>query len=241
MARPRLNNWWVPGEGITRVVIQADIQRYLGPDALVKPGENEGRPGYWVTAYRTLTSEMINDLKLDTQRWEREQEQIGRRGSPLVREGKSRHPDFSAGQQDQLAAYRDSTIHQSRQYYGPTGDDPYGGRQQQQTQSRSGYDQSPNYTHSNPQQSYNTTSQPQGYSPVQPGYSSEPRTTQSIPQYSTGYPQQPGRSEHPGYSTQQAHPGYSQPQYSYSPQTQQAPPPPSRYFGYFADDFLVYR
>jgi hypothetical protein len=50
----------VLGDGIAREVITADIQRYLGPDALVRPGHGtgdlEGRPGYWITAYRTLTS-----------------------------------------------------------------------------------------------------------------------------------------------------------------------------------------
>jgi hypothetical protein len=69
--------WWIPAEGISRTVITAEIQRFLGPDALVKPGpgkeENEvGRPvimdfgritdwpkglnGYWISAYRNLTS-----------------------------------------------------------------------------------------------------------------------------------------------------------------------------------------
>ena len=31
--------WWIPGDGIRRDVLQADIQRYLGPEALVRPGE----------------------------------------------------------------------------------------------------------------------------------------------------------------------------------------------------------
>lgn len=31
--------WWIPAEGIRRDVIQADIQRYLGPEALVRTGE----------------------------------------------------------------------------------------------------------------------------------------------------------------------------------------------------------
>ena len=31
--------WWIPSDGIRRDVIQADIQRYLGPEALVRPGE----------------------------------------------------------------------------------------------------------------------------------------------------------------------------------------------------------
>jgi hypothetical protein len=74
----RANQWFVPGDGIAREVITADIQRYLGPDALVRPGvgtgeyqvrttfslsphntiltSRQGQPGYWITAYRTLTS-----------------------------------------------------------------------------------------------------------------------------------------------------------------------------------------
>jgi hypothetical protein len=38
----RANQWFVPGEGIAREVITADIQRYLGPDALVRPGPGTG-------------------------------------------------------------------------------------------------------------------------------------------------------------------------------------------------------
>lgn len=38
----RMNQWFVPGEGIAREVITADIQRYLGPDALVRPGSGTG-------------------------------------------------------------------------------------------------------------------------------------------------------------------------------------------------------
>ncbi|CAN9215318.1 unnamed protein product [Alternaria alternata] len=70
----RANQWFVPGDGIAREVITADIQRYLGPDALVRPGtgtgEYQGQPGYWITAYRTLTSQMIQDLKMDSQRYQ---------------------------------------------------------------------------------------------------------------------------------------------------------------------------
>ncbi|KAF2018585.1 hypothetical protein BU24DRAFT_418106 [Aaosphaeria arxii CBS 175.79] len=52
----RLQNWWLPDEGIARIVIQAAIQQYLGPDALVKRGENEGKSGYWITGPRMLTA-----------------------------------------------------------------------------------------------------------------------------------------------------------------------------------------
>lgn len=34
--------WFVPGEGIDRHVISADIQRYLGNDATVRPGVGTG-------------------------------------------------------------------------------------------------------------------------------------------------------------------------------------------------------
>ena len=34
--------WFVPGEGIDRHVISADIQRYLGNDATVRPGLGNG-------------------------------------------------------------------------------------------------------------------------------------------------------------------------------------------------------
>lgn len=38
----RMNQWFVVGDGIAREVITADIQRYLGPDALVRPGTGTG-------------------------------------------------------------------------------------------------------------------------------------------------------------------------------------------------------
>lgn len=34
--------WFVPGDGIDRHVISADIQRYLGNDATVRPGVGTG-------------------------------------------------------------------------------------------------------------------------------------------------------------------------------------------------------
>ena len=39
----RQNEYFVPGEGISREVIQADICRYLGNDALVRPGVHQVR------------------------------------------------------------------------------------------------------------------------------------------------------------------------------------------------------
>ncbi|BDD59600.1 hypothetical protein MAP00_004795 [Monascus purpureus] len=68
----RQNEYFINGDGISREVIQADICRYLGNDALVRPGTHNGQTGYFIRAYRNLTSEMIADLKADSARWEAE-------------------------------------------------------------------------------------------------------------------------------------------------------------------------
>ncbi|THY76049.1 hypothetical protein D6C94_03556 [Aureobasidium pullulans] len=55
-----LRNWFVPKDGINRQVISANIQRYLGNDATVRPGQDrvDGSEvqGYWIKAYRSLTT-----------------------------------------------------------------------------------------------------------------------------------------------------------------------------------------
>lgn len=40
MAGNILRNWFVPKDGISREVISADIQRFLGNDATVRPGKD---------------------------------------------------------------------------------------------------------------------------------------------------------------------------------------------------------
>ena len=65
----RANQWFVPGDGIAREVITADIQRYLGPDALVRPGpgtgENEvGLPSPAASALSTLLTKTIGPTRL---------------------------------------------------------------------------------------------------------------------------------------------------------------------------------
>ncbi|KAH0250882.1 hypothetical protein KCU71_g23486, partial [Aureobasidium melanogenum] len=51
-----LRNWFVPKDGINRQVISADIQKYLGNDATVRPGKDKEIEGYWIKAYRNLTT-----------------------------------------------------------------------------------------------------------------------------------------------------------------------------------------
>ncbi|KAH8816782.1 hypothetical protein F5884DRAFT_873530 [Xylogone sp. PMI_703] len=106
---PRSNEYFVPKDGIDREVITADICRYLGNDALVRPGTYEA---------------MIADLKADSERWEAERRQAAasrgaapngtfRDSDDYSRRSKSNTP---------IVEYRSSTTHHSRQYYGPTSD-----------------------------------------------------------------------------------------------------------------------
>lgn len=216
LAPTRTNRWWIPSEGIARVVISADIQRYLGQDAVVKPGDgiqnNEGIPGYWITAPRTLTSEMIQDLKQDTQRWEMEQREAGRRG-----------------EQQNPSSYEASATYRSRQYYGPseTQHSPHSQPvSQPQRDPRASYDQpSPHYTAS----PYATSANPSPY--AHPGYHNPHSVPRTNPPYAGQYGQSPqnARSDYSGYAPHATHP--PQQQYGYAPQPQN-PYTPSPYGGY---------
>ena len=101
------NEYFVPRDGIDREVITADICSYLGNDALVRPGNYENtqtgqiQAGYFISAYRNLTTAMIADLKADSERWEAERRQTVSRGQPAD------------------VAYGASVIYPSRQYYVP--------------------------------------------------------------------------------------------------------------------------
>ncbi|KAF2116697.1 hypothetical protein BDV96DRAFT_645109 [Lophiotrema nucula] len=70
--------YFLSGDGIERAVITADLQRYLGPDAMITQGqavvEQQATPGYWIDSYRSLTPAMIDNLKLDSQRWAQERD-----------------------------------------------------------------------------------------------------------------------------------------------------------------------
>lgn len=89
-ARPeRQNEYFILGDGISREVIQADICRYLGNDALVRPGnhnvsllscstsmtvilrdslltDEQGSQGFFIRAYRNLTSVSCLQNTLET-------------------------------------------------------------------------------------------------------------------------------------------------------------------------------
>lgn len=54
--------WFVPGDGIDRHVIVTDIQRYLGNDATVRPGQGTGENDVGTARHlkQTLRNTYIN-------------------------------------------------------------------------------------------------------------------------------------------------------------------------------------
>lgn len=173
-AAARTNEYFVPKDGIDREVITADICRYLGNDALVRPGTYENpqtrvaQQGYFITAYRNLTTAMIADLKADSERWEAERRQTASRGQP------------------QNVEYRSSTTHQSRQYYGPTeaappvqGAYPATSSVQQQGVYDNQYQSSTAY--GQPATAYGSTAQ--GYASSTQGYGAAPQGYPAQEQY----------------------------------------------------------
>jgi hypothetical protein len=176
---------------------------------------------------------MIQDLKLDSQRWaaekDRDQRGHGSGGSPSFARGTSvsRQPDAS------LVAYQDSRTHASRQHYGPT--ETYAPTTKAPAYASSyGSAESPHYT-TTPTAAYST----------HPTYQAAPSHSAPRTDPYANYGQQPGSAR-----DYQSYPAAA-PSYSYG-----APQPPRdpygrptatpaytapRYFGYFDEDYLVYR
>ncbi|KIW75879.1 hypothetical protein Z517_10624 [Fonsecaea pedrosoi CBS 271.37] len=204
-SRPQLqlSEFWCPGEGIEREVIQHEICKFLGQDATCRPGvDNRGRSGYWVRAYRALTTAMEQSLRDESERWLREKDRRRRQGetrgmgrtTPPAIESKAR-----AGSYADLADSQERT--QDRRRFPQPGDmdldeDDYRAplrhrepRERERERERdlepprpvatgripvtTGYPPEPGYTQ------YAISSQPSGYPPGQPAYygvEREPRT-----------------------------------------------------------------
>ncbi|KAI1618001.1 hypothetical protein EDD37DRAFT_646818 [Exophiala viscosa] len=195
--RPELNEYFCPGDGIDREVIQHEICKYLGQDATCRPGRNpaDGRSGYLVKAYRPFTTAMEQSLRDDTIKWQRERER-------RARQGQSRGTPYSVWTEnrpkDRVGSYADMQARQERErqsrYPGEMDldeDDAYGPRSQRQrdpdprdvrsmTGGRvpvpvtSGYAPEPGYP-----ASYTISSTRDPYVPGQPAYygaDREPRT-----------------------------------------------------------------
>ncbi|KAJ6022271.1 hypothetical protein N7540_007775 [Penicillium herquei] len=221
----RQNEYFIPGEGISREVIQADICRYLGNDALVRPGSHGGRQGFFIRAYRNLTSEMIADLKADSARWEADVSRRADLGYPrgsYIQDVNMTHTPNTGP-----ASYATSAVHEVRQQQGPspttfsaapaqTYMDPY---------SQGSYAGTQNAPYNQPPSSYSSTHSPygSGQAPYPPPQVTYPGSTQPVVTaadmhpssytYTAGYGYEAGRNapRYPG-------PGYDD-QSDYSPQT----------------------
>lgn len=96
----RQNEYFIPHDGIDGDVLAAELPLYLGNDASQRPGayedEQTGRlvQGYFITAYRNLTTAMLDDIKADSA--QRLEELNGPRGLKS-----SQHTDLAAAQKIQ--------------------------------------------------------------------------------------------------------------------------------------------
>ncbi|TKW56748.1 hypothetical protein CTA1_12375 [Colletotrichum tanaceti] len=213
----RSNEYFVPRDGIDREVITADICRYLGNDALVRPGHYENPQtgqvvqGYYITAYRNLTTAMIDDLKADSARWEAERRQQAARNNPQGGTFVSRDSaaPLSRRSNSPTAGYRQSETHSARQHFGPTDSTGY------PDVGRDSYDSAPRYPGSQaPGYSGNST---QGYSGSAAVYAQQPSSFPSSGGgYSSSYASGGSYSQpdprDPRYAGQMAQ-GYGEPPY----------------------------
>lgn len=200
---------------------------------------------------------------MDSQRWQQERQPGEGRGgshSPHVRTTKvSRGPDAS------LVAYQDSRTHAARQHWGPTkpyehaaAEAAYEPPSRASTSSRATYASSSTGGYAGSDSSHNyTTSSAVPYGSSHAGYqpssvSATPRNPPADP-YTSAY-QQPSSSRdypaqgYPSYAAQSSTDPYGRPvatsTYAANPSqyattsSQYATP---RYFGYYDDEFLVYR
>ncbi|KAG9240582.1 hypothetical protein BJ878DRAFT_483718 [Calycina marina] len=191
----RTNEYFVPKDGIDREVITADVCRYLGNDALVRPGvytdpkTGARQEGYFITAYRNLTSAMIVDLKADSARWADERRQTQTRGQQPNGISSRDSNGMVRPSNTPVVEYRSSQIHQARQYYGPSGEpsmEPqgYGASQgypqpSASTGAQGVYDPGPQY----PSSSFPNSSGPYSSQPA-PGYPQAQSYTNQNPYYS---------------------------------------------------------
>ncbi|KAL6238049.1 hypothetical protein BDW75DRAFT_46597 [Aspergillus navahoensis] len=190
----RQNEYFIPGDGISREVIQADICRYLGNDALVRPGNHNGRAGFFIRAYRNLTSEMIADLKADSARWEADVRSRADQGYPRG----SYIQDYSYSQPSRATPTYSTSMGSSMHPEMSHGQGP-----------------SPPTTYAAPPQQYSEQYHQSGYPTTSsPSYSNAPSYPSNHSGFGTGQPSYP--PQHVPYSapsqppvTSEVHPSYT--------------------------------
>ncbi|KAL2838865.1 hypothetical protein BJX68DRAFT_209385 [Aspergillus pseudodeflectus] len=76
----QVQQYWLPGYGLSRQIVLGQIQYFLGPSATVRPYTYQGREGYLIVGV-PLTREQINDLAVMSREYER-QETLRMAGDP---------------------------------------------------------------------------------------------------------------------------------------------------------------
>ncbi|MCJ1248733.1 hypothetical protein MMC30_005952 [Trapelia coarctata] len=77
---PRLNEYFIEGEGISREVLQIDICKHLGPEATSRPATYNGKSGFLIKALRPFTPAQLEDLKAASEGYRYEASSIRRQG-----------------------------------------------------------------------------------------------------------------------------------------------------------------
>ncbi|KAL4810265.1 hypothetical protein BDV18DRAFT_130631 [Aspergillus unguis] len=68
----QVQQYWLPGYGLSRQIVLGQIQYFLGPSATVRPYSYQGREGYLIVGV-PLTREQINDLAVMSREYERQE------------------------------------------------------------------------------------------------------------------------------------------------------------------------
>ncbi|EAW09710.1 uncharacterized protein ACLA_039250 [Aspergillus clavatus NRRL 1] len=68
----QVQQYWLPGYGLSRHIVLGHIQYFLGPSATVRPYTYQGREGYLIVGV-PLTREQIDDLAVMSKEYERQE------------------------------------------------------------------------------------------------------------------------------------------------------------------------
>jgi len=167
--------YFTPSEGIAREVIQADLCRYLGNDATMRVGDHNGTPGYFITAFRPFTGNMLADLKADSSRWQEE------------------------ARSTRIPEYTRSQVHASRSYWGPT---EAGGAAPAPAPATATYQQPAAQQHQTQQsRQYSASGYPQAAQSTQGGRGSTTTTSYGYANPNTNVPNQQSASPAQAYDS----------------------------------------
>ncbi|PTU21420.1 hypothetical protein P175DRAFT_0508397 [Aspergillus ochraceoroseus IBT 24754] len=68
----QVQQYWLPGYGLSRHIVLGQIQYFLGPSATVRPYTYQGREGYLIVGM-PLTRKQIDDLTIMSREYERQE------------------------------------------------------------------------------------------------------------------------------------------------------------------------